>query len=241
MGAVYLAHDTQLDRKVALKIPRFSAKKKDEIVARFFREARAAATIRHPNVCPVYDVGEIDGIYYLTMAYIQGRTLSEFIRPEKPLPERQVAAVVSKLALALQEAHDCGVVHRDLKPSNIMIDRRNEPVIMDFGLARRTDVEESRATQQGTILGTPAYMSPEQVLGDPEKIGPQTDIYSLGVIFYELLTAQLPYQGPPTAVVGQILAVDPPPPRSTVPTSTLGSLKSASKPWPDSGKTATSP
>jgi len=213
MGAVYLAHDTQLDRKVALKIPRFSARKKDEIVNRFFREARAAATIRHPNVCPVYDVGEIDGIYYLTMAYIQGRTLSEFIRPEKPLPERQVAAVVSKLALALQEAHDCGVVHRDLKPSNIMIDRRNEPVIMDFGLARRTDAEESRATQQGTILGTPAYMSPEQVLGDPEKIGPQTDVYSLGVILYELLTAQLPYQGPPTAVVGQILATDPPPPQ----------------------------
>ena len=213
MGAVYLAHDTQLDRKVALKIPRFSARKKDEIVARFFREARSAATIRHPNVCPVHDVGEIDGIYYLTMAYIQGRTLSEFIRPEKPLPERQVAAVVSKLALALQEAHDCGVVHRDLKPSNIMIDRRNEPVIMDFGLARRTNTEESRATQQGTILGTPAYMSPEQVLGDPEKIGPQTDVYSLGVILYELLTAHLPYQGPPTAVVGQILATDPPPPQ----------------------------
>ena len=212
MGAVYLAHDSQLDREVALKIPRFSARKKDEIVSRFIREARSAATICHPNVCPVFDVGEIDGIYYLTMAYIQGRTLSEFIRPEKPLPERQVAAVVCKLALALQEAHDCGVVHRDLKPANIMIDRRSEPVIMDFGLARRTDAEESRATQRGTILGTPAYMSPEQVLGEPDQIGPQTDVYSLGVILYELLTGKLPYEGPPTAVVGQILAVDPLPP-----------------------------
>ena len=212
MGAVYLAHDTQLDRQVALKIPRFSAKKKGEIVDRFFREARAAATIRHPNVCPVYDVGEIEGIHYLTMAYIQGHTLSEFIRPGRPLPERQVAAVVCKLAIALQEAHDCGVVHRDLKPSNVMIDRKNEPVIMDFGLARRTDNEESRATQRGTILGTPAYMSPEQVLGDPDQIGPHTDVYSLGVILYELLTGRVPYQGAPTAVIGQILGVDPPAP-----------------------------
>ncbi len=213
MGAVYLAHDTQLDRQVALKIPRFSAKKKREIVDRFLREARAAATIRHPNVCPVFDVGEIGGTHYLTMAYIEGRTLSEFIRPDKPLPERQVAAVVCKLALALQEAHDCGVVHRDLKPSNVMIDRRTEPVIMDFGLARRTDAEESRATQQGTILGTPAYMSPEQVLGEPDQIGPHTDVYSLGVILYELLTGKVPYQGNPTAVLGQILSADPPPPQ----------------------------
>jgi len=213
MGAVYLAHDTRLGRHVALKIPRFSADDGPQVMERFLREARSAATLHHPNVCPVHDAGEIDGVHYMTMAYIEGHTLSVFIRPGKPLPERQVAAVVRKLALALQEAHEHGIIHRDLKPSNIMIDRRHEPVIMDFGLARCAEGPQSHRTQTGTLLGTPAYMSPEQVLGQPDQIGPQADVYGLGVILYELLAGCVPFEGPPAAVIGQILVAEPPSPQ----------------------------
>ncbi len=212
MGAVYLAHDTQLDRPVALKVPHFSASDGPHVLERFQREARAAATLRHSNICPVYDVGEIDGVRYLTMAFIEGRPLSSLIGDDKPLTVRQAATLVRKLALALKEAHGTGVIHRDLKPSNIMIDKRGEPVLMDFGLARRIDQTDKRLTQSGAILGTPAYMSPEQVSGDLEALGPASDIYSLGVILYELLIARLPFEGPTAAVLGQIMVSEPPPP-----------------------------
>lgn len=119
MGTVYLARDTQLDRQVALKVPHFTPECGPKVLERFDREARAAATLDHPNICPVYDSGQIHGVHYLTMAYIEGRPLSGYIHADKPLPQRQVAAVVRKLALALHEAHQHGVVHQDLKPSNI--------------------------------------------------------------------------------------------------------------------------
>jgi formylglycine-generating enzyme required for sulfatase activity/serine/threonine protein kinase len=213
MGTVYLAHDSQLDREIALKVPHFSANDGPQIIERFYREARLAATLRHPNICPVYDVGEIHGVHYLSMAYIDGRLLKEFIRPEKPLAEKQVVAVVRKLALTLQDAHERGVIHRDLKPSNIMIDERREPIIMDFGLARRSQ-EDQHLTKTGAVLGTLAYMSPEQLLGSPDAIGPQSDVYSLGVVLYELLTSRPPFEGHETALIGQILTVEPPPPRT---------------------------
>jgi serine/threonine protein kinase/Tfp pilus assembly protein PilF len=212
MGAVYLAHDTQLDRLVALKVPHFTDEEGDEILERFFREARSAATLQHPNICPVYDVGVQDGVHYVTMAYIEGQPLSDVIRRGIAQPRRAVASTVRKLALALQEAHHHGIIHRDLKPSNVMINQRREPVIMDFGLARRINTEDVRLTKSGYILGTPAYMSPEQVRGDLKAMGPRCDIYSLGVIFYELLTGQLPFQGSMTAVLAQILTQDPVPP-----------------------------
>jgi serine/threonine protein kinase len=211
MGAVYLAHDTQLDRPVALKIPLFSADEDSQVLARFYREARAAATILHANVCPVYDVGEVDGIPYLTMAYIEGQSLAEWIRGKRLTP-RQSAALVRKLALALQEAHRKGIIHRDLKPANIMIDKRGEPMIMDFGLAHRARPGDPRLTLQGTVLGTPAYMSPEQVKGDPDAVGPACDVYSLGVILYELVAGHLPFHGDPMAVLSQVLLEEPPPP-----------------------------
>src|SRR6185436_8043951 len=132
MGSVYLALDMQLQRKVALKIPKVNPKEQSRFIERFLREAQAAATLTHPNICPVYDVGEIGGVHYITMAYIEGKPLSAFIRAESPLPQRACAERVLKIALALDEAHAKGVVHRDLKPSNIMINQRNEPVIMDF-------------------------------------------------------------------------------------------------------------
>jgi serine/threonine protein kinase/formylglycine-generating enzyme required for sulfatase activity len=213
MGTVYLAEDTQLQRQVALKTPQFEKDPTPELLERFYREARAAACLRHPNTCPVHDVGQIDGTHYITMAYIEGHPLSAFVGPDKPQPERQVLIVVRKLAQALQEAHEHGIVHRDLKPSNIIIDTRNEPVIMDFGLARRVRSNDNiKLTQDGMLIGTPAYMSPEQVDGEPGKVGPATDQYSLGVILYELLTGTLPFRGSITGVLGQILTKEVPPP-----------------------------
>ncbi|HET6326454.1 MAG TPA: protein kinase, partial [Planctomycetaceae bacterium] len=206
MGTVYLAEDTQLKRSVAIKTPHFTESPTEELLERFYREARVAATLRQPHICPVHDVGQIDGKHYISMAYIEGRSLSAFIQPDKPQSERQILIVIRKLSLALQEAHEHGIVHRDLKPANIMVDKKGEPIIMDFGLAQQTQLEgDIRLTQTGNILGTPAYMSPEQVEGEPENIGPPTDQYSLGVILYEMLTAQLPFRGSVIAVMGQIL------------------------------------
>jgi serine/threonine protein kinase/formylglycine-generating enzyme required for sulfatase activity len=213
MGTVYLAEDTQLKRQVALKTPHFDQDPSGELLERLYREARAAATLRHPNICPVHDVGEIDGTHYISMAYIEGHPLSAFIRASKPQPERQILIIVRKLAQALQEAHEHKIVHRDLKPANIMVDKRGEPLIMDFGLARHTRPDEDvRLTHSGTLVGTPAYMSPEQIDGDWAKIGPLTDEYSLGVILYELLTGQLPFRGSMMAVLGQIVTKQATPP-----------------------------
>jgi len=205
MGSVYLAEDTNIERLVALKIPHFTEDSTGEQKERFFREAHAAGNLRHPNICPIHDFGQIDGKHFITMAYIEGHPLSAFIRPGKPHTERQIMVLVRKLALALQEAHDHGIVHRDLKPANIMVDKQSEPIIMDFGLAQHRRREDNiRLTQTGNIIGTLAFMSPEQVEGEPEKIGPPTDQFSLGVILYELLTAQLPFRGSVMAVMAQI-------------------------------------
>ncbi|QDT35414.1 LamG-like jellyroll fold domain-containing protein [Thalassoglobus polymorphus] len=207
MGAVYLAKDTQLDRDVALKIPKFgdlNQVDEEEMLARFYREARAAATLRSPNICPVYDVGEIDGQHYITMAYIPGRPLKDFTKSKKSHSEKQIATTIRKLAVGLAQAHKIGVVHRDLKPANIMVDKQGEPVVMDFGLARRSSSDDVQVTQSGAILGTPAYMSPEQVEGNQAAIGPQADIYALGIIMYELITGEMPYKGSLMSILQQI-------------------------------------
>jgi len=217
MGAIYLALDTQLDRQVAVKVPHLRVEEVDAApnqcdLDRFYREAKAAATLDHPNLCPVYDVGQIDGIPYLTMAYIKGQPLSTHIRRDQPMSQRRVAVMVRKLAQALEEAHFIGVVHRDIKPSNIMVKARGELIIMDFGLVWRIGAQNERLTRIGLVVGTPTYMSPEQASGDVETIGPGCDIYSLGVTMYELLTGRVPFDGPEALVLGQILFVEPPPP-----------------------------
>ncbi|MFN0054446.1 MAG: protein kinase domain-containing protein [Planctomycetales bacterium] len=212
MGSVYLAEDTQLRRKVALKIPQIPDDDSGDWLERFYREARAAATIHHSHLCPVYDVGEIDGVHFLTMAYVEGEPLSKRIGAGQCWDVTEAAMLLRKLALAIQVAHDQGIVHRDLKPANIMMNRQGEPVIVDFGLARRADAEDATLTRLGELLGTPAYMSPEQVEGIIDNIGPPSDLYSLGVILFELLTGRRPFQGSVAAVLGKILRDTPPPP-----------------------------
>ncbi|QEG38107.1 WD40 repeat domain-containing serine/threonine protein kinase [Roseimaritima ulvae] len=211
MGKVYLAHDNQLDRQVALKTPSFSSSDDDDMVTRFYREARSAAKIQHRNICPIYDVGQIDGRHFISMAFIKGRCMAQFIKPEHLPPQRTSAILVQRLAVALAEAHKHNVIHRDLKPANIMIDLKKEPIVMDFGLARQMDVE-SRVTQSGMAVGTPAYMSPEQIRGELDTVGAAADIYALGVILYELLTGRLPFQGPIAKVVYGIVHEEPPRP-----------------------------
>ena len=217
MGAIYLVHDSQLGRRVALKVPHLrgggeGATPDPTDLDRFYREARAAATLDHPNLCRVYDVGQIEGIPYLTMAYIKGRPLSKYIHRDRPMSQRRVALMVRKLAQALEEAHYNGVVHRDLKPSNIMVNARGDVIIMDFGLVWHIGAQQDRLTRVGLVVGTPMYMSPEQASGKVEAIGPGCDIYSLGVIMYELLTGRVPFEGPEAFVLGQVLFVEPPPP-----------------------------
>jgi serine/threonine protein kinase len=209
MGAVYLAKDTQLKRNVAIKTPHFEDDPTGELLKRFYREAEAAATLLHANICPVYDVGEIDGKHFISMAYIEGQPLSDLIRNDKAQSERQILIAVHKLARALQQAHDREIVHRDLKPANIMINRQGEPIIMDFGLARKRRAEgEASLTHSGVLMGSPAYMSPEQIEGDPDSVGPPSDQYSLGVVLYEMLTGQLPFRGSVVNVLAQILTRD---------------------------------
>jgi len=217
MGTVYLAHDSQLDRLVALKVMRFAATDSEHGRDRFFREARAAATLEHPNICQVYDVGTIDGIHYLTMAYIEGQSLTAFTKDGQRLAPRQVAILGRQLALALAEAHQHGIIHRDLKPSNVMLNRRQQPVLMDFGLARSTKTGDERLTRDGQALGTPAYMPPEQVNGDLEAMGPGCDIYSLGVMLFELLTGRTPFRGTVAEVMAQVLREEPPRPSTLRP------------------------
>ncbi len=212
MGTVYLAQDTQLQRPVALKVPHFD-EDDPKMLERFHREARAAATLHHPGVCPVFDVGQINGVHYMTMGYVEGTPLNDYVRDER-LDDRRVAGLVQRLALVMDEAHSQGVIHRDLKPSNVMIThRRKEPVIVDFGMARRLNTGDVRLTNRGDVLGTPAYMAPEMLAdAGPDGPGASCDIYSLAVILYELLCGRRPFQGHPTAIACQVLTENPPPP-----------------------------
>jgi serine/threonine protein kinase/formylglycine-generating enzyme required for sulfatase activity len=213
MGAVYLAEDTKLKRNVAIKTPHFANDANAELLKRFYREAEAAGTLRHANICPIHDVGEIDGKHFISMAYIEGGPLSDLIHNGRAQNERKILIAVHKLAQALQHAHDHGIVHRDLKPANVMVDKQGEPIITDFGLARKRRADgEASITHSGALLGSPAYMSPEQIEGDPDSVGPASDQYSLGAVLYEMLTGQLPFRGSVANVLTQIITKAPTPP-----------------------------
>lgn len=213
MATVYLANDTRLQRKIALKVPHKSVAADPEYMARFLREARSAANLHHPNICTIFEAGEIAGTPYMTMALIEGKSLTELVAEEFPIPTKRVAMIIRKIAQAMEVAHKQGIIHRDLKPSNIMIDIRREPIIMDFGLARREDSQDdSRLTQDGLLIGTPIYMAPEVAKKGAALSGVITDVYSLGVILYELLTGKAPYKGTVQAVLVQVMRGQPKPP-----------------------------
>jgi WD40 repeat protein len=211
MGAVYRAYDSQLQREVALKIPRFDANSEPDTLERFVREARAAGSIRHPNICPIYDAGQIDDIYYIAMALVEGVSLAQEIKTQ-PIDPQEAARIVAKLAGAVHKAHTAGIIHRDIKPSNVMIDDMGEPVLMDFGLARQMFNAES-ITHAGALLGTPAYMSPEQIGGESQAVDARTDVYGLGVLLYHLLTGELPFSSPLPRLFVEIEESDPTLPR----------------------------
>jgi serine/threonine protein kinase len=216
MGAVYLVENTELKREEALKVPHFGIGDDPEVRERFLREARAAAQLDHPNLCPVYDVGAINGVCFLTMRYLKGKLLSDYTG--KPQPPRKAVEITAKLAQALESAHAKGVIHRDLKPNNVMMCAGVVPVVMDFGLAKQIKSEDQKLTQAGTTMGTPSYMPPEQVKGELERMGPASDVYSLGVILFEMLTGRLPFKAATVAeVYGKILHTDAPAPSSLRP------------------------
>lgn len=214
MGAVYLAYDGQLDRHVAIKTPFFGGNM--ETAERFYREARAAAQLRSPNICPIYDVGQHAGVHYMSMAFIDGRSLGELIKRGDLKDEVEIAKTLGGIASGLQKAHEKAIIHRDLKPDNIMVDVDGVPVVMDFGLARHTEDDAGLSTP-GRLLGTPAYMSPEQAAGDHSQAGPPMDIYSLGVVLYEMLTGTTPFKGSIMTVLQQIACNEPPKPSTINP------------------------
>jgi serine/threonine protein kinase len=190
MGEVYLAHDKVLDREVALKVLRSHYAGDEEFAERFRREARSAASLSHPNIVQVYDRGETgDGTSYITMEYVPGGTLKEQIERRGPFGARETAAVGAQVADALGAAHERGVIHRDIKPQNVLVSASGDLKVTDFGLARVASAVTSSAS--GAIFGTAGYISPEQALGGP--VGPRSDLYSLGVILYEMLTGELPF------------------------------------------------
>jgi tRNA A-37 threonylcarbamoyl transferase component Bud32 len=215
-GTVYKARDPKLDRDVAIKVPKESMLKTKGDHERFLREARAAANLSHPNICPVHEVAESEGRDYIVMGFIQGKPLSALIATGR-IQARQAAFCTYKLSKAFQEAHENGILHRDIKPANIMINRKGEPIVMDFGLARLQRPGDAQITQHGQIMGSPAYMSPEQAKGATAEISPASDIYSLGVVLYEMLCGKRPFAGSVTEVLGQILHVPAPLPSTQKP------------------------
>lgn len=191
-GTVWKARDTELDRTVAIKIPRHGQLSNAEI-EQFLREARSAAQLNHPNIVPVHEVGREGDAVFIVSDLVRGFSLSDLLT-SRQLSITESVELSAKVADALEHAHMQGVVHRDLKPSNVMIDEAGEPHLMDFGLAKR-DAEEVTMTTDGQIIGTPAYMSPEQAGGLSAFADRRTDIYSLGVMLFELLTGELPFRG----------------------------------------------
>jgi hypothetical protein len=214
-GMVYRAYDPQLDREVALKVPRAGTLSTPQRVSRFLREGRTAARLFHPHIVPVYDAGQDGGHFYIASAFIEGRTLADALG-DGPFDFRRAAEVVHDLARALAYAHGERVVHRDVKPANVMLDGAGRPHLMDFGLARRQEGDE-KLTQDGAVMGTPAYMAPELAAGEGTEAGPACDQYSLGVLLYELLAGAAPFAGPVDLVLYHAAHTEPRPPRALRP------------------------
>ncbi len=215
MAEVYLARDLLLDRPVALKMlfPELSVDR--SFVERFRREAQAAANLSHPNIVPVFDWGEADSTYFIVMEYVDGRSLSNLLRAEGPLLADRAAAIGAEVASALAFAHSRGVIHRDVKPGNVLLAHSGQVKVTDFGIARASNTTES-LTQTGAVMGTATYFSPEQAQG--LSVDGRSDIYSLGVVLYEMVTGRAPFSADsPITVAYKHVRETPPPPREINP------------------------
>ncbi len=210
MGVVYQAYDPEIDRSVALKVLREDRLTSDTLIHRFLREAKAIGRLSHPNIVTVYDVGQDRGTIYIAMEFLDGDPLDKIIE-RKRFPLKEVLLLGIQVAETLDYAHQKGIVHRDVKPSNIIVQPSGQIKITDFGIARIEDSTASLQTQAGEILGTPAYMSPEQVMSEP--IDGRSDLFSLGIILYELSTGKRPFGGDTlTAILHAITQTNPPEP-----------------------------
>ena len=232
MGEVYKARDTRLDRIVAIKVLPTHLADRSELRERFEREAKTIASLNHPHICVLYDIGHQDGIDYLVMEYLEGETLAQRLQ-KGPLPIQQVLQYAIEIADALDKAHRKGITHRDLKPGNIMLTKSGTK-LLDFGLAKlkqevapaipdsQLPTMKSAVTAEGTILGTLQYMAPEQVEGKQNEIDARTDIFAFGAVVYEMATGRKAFEGKSSAsVMAAIMISDPPPMSSLQPMTPL--------------------
>src|SRR6266446_4024750 len=211
-GVVYRAHQKSLNRTVALKLIGLGHWATEAHLKRFRREAEAAASLEHPGIVPIHEVGEREGTCYFSMGFIEGDQLDAVVRRE-PMPVRRAAELIAKVARTVHYAHEHHILHRDIKPGNILLDRQGEPHLTDFGLARLVETE-STVTRTMEVLGTPSYMAPEQSAGNNAAITSATDVYGLGAVLYQLLTGNPPFAGGTTYdTVRLVLDTEPRQPR----------------------------
>ena len=215
MGEVFRGVDVGLDRNVALKFLARRYCANDELVARFLKEARAAASLDHPNVIPIYATGEHERRPFIAMKYVVGQTVHQHVRANGPMSVAQASAVVNQVCKGLEKIHEAGYVHRDIKPQNLMLDGSGHCYILDFGILK---IVHGAKTTTGLVLGTPAYMAPEQAI-DAKSADARSDLYGLAVALYEMVTGQLPFRGRTAFELMRQHISDPPPlPTSVVPT-----------------------